>query len=104
MFGRSLENFLVPKDLIRHIVVTVDNLPRRKTAVPHWPLKPTVGKFTVIDGTELTLSEDNAARYAPFIKVVQSSDPAQIAADISSLLSAVSTGVRRSRLSRWLLQ
>ncbi len=80
VFGRTLENFVVPKELIRHIVVTVDNLPRRKTAVTRWPLKPTAGKFTVNDGVELTLSEDNAARYAPLIKVIQGSDAVQIAA------------------------
>lgn len=80
VFGRSLENFLVPKDIIRHIVVTIDNLPRKKTAVPLWPLKPTPGKLAVIDGETPLLSDDNAARYAPLIKLVQSSDPAQIAA------------------------
>jgi hypothetical protein len=80
VFGRSLEEFLVRKDLIRHIVVTIDNLPRRKTAVPQWPLKPTAGKFYVDPDDELTLSEDNAARYSPLIKVVQASDPAQVAA------------------------
>jgi hypothetical protein len=80
IYGRSLEEFLVPKDLIRHLVVTIDNLPRRKTAVPHWPLKPTAGKFTVTDNNDPTLSADNAARYAPLIKLIQSSDTAQVVA------------------------
>jgi len=80
LFGRSLESFLVPKQIIRHIVVTVDNLPRKKTAVPMWPLKPTTGTFMVATPDDPTLSEDNAARYAPLIKLVQTADAAQLAA------------------------
>jgi hypothetical protein len=80
VFGRSLENFLIPKQIVRHIVVTVDNLPRRKTAVPMWPLKPTVGAFVVTSPDDPALSEDNAARYAPLIKIVETADPAQLAA------------------------
>ena len=79
-FGRSLESFLVPKQVIRHIVVTVDNLPRKKTAVQFWPLKPTPGQFVVGPGDDPDLSEDNAARYAPLMKVVQSADATQLAA------------------------
>ncbi len=80
IYGRSLDEFLVPKDLIRHLVVTIDNLPRRKTAVPHWPLKPTPGKFTVTTRDDPVLSADNAARYAPLINLVRATDARQIAA------------------------
>lgn len=80
VYGRSLEAFLVPKDLIRHIVVTIDNLPRKKTAVPHWPLKPTPGKFSVTNSNDPVLSADNAVRYAPLIQLVQATDAQQIAA------------------------
>ena len=79
IYGRSLEAFLVPKDLIRHIVVTIDNLPRKKTAVPHWPLKPTPGKLSVTNSNDPVLSADNAARYAPLIQLVQTTDAKQIA-------------------------
>ena len=30
----------MPKDIVRHVVVTVDNLPRKKTAVQLWPSSP----------------------------------------------------------------
>jgi hypothetical protein len=80
VFGRSLESFLVPKQIVRHIVVTVDNLPRKKIALPMSPIKPTGGAFLVTSPDAPMLSEDNAARYAALIKVVQSADAAQIAA------------------------
>src|SRR5262249_2296920 len=42
VFGRTpIEQFLVPQSIVRHIVVTVDNLPRRKVAVELRPVKPT---------------------------------------------------------------
>lgn len=80
IFGRSLARLLVPKDIIRHVVVTVDNLPRKKTAVKFWPLKPTGGQFVVSGSDEPVLSPDNAARYAPLIKLVQDTDVGQMAA------------------------
>jgi hypothetical protein len=80
VFGRSLEEFLVPKDIIRNVVVTIDNLPRKKTAVQRWPVKPTAGEFGASGAEELTLSEENYARYAPLVKLAQSTDTPQIAA------------------------
>jgi hypothetical protein len=77
--GRSIEQVLVPKDIVRHVVVTVDNLPRKKTAVQLWPVKPVGGELAVAPGGEPTLSPDNAARYAPFIGIVKNADPAQLA-------------------------
>lgn len=80
VFGRSLEPFLVPQNIIRHVVVTIDNLPRKKTAVQMLPVKPTPGELATSGSEQLTLSEDNAARYAPIVKIVQTADTAQLAA------------------------
>jgi len=77
--GRSIEQVLVPKDIVRHFVVTVDNLPRKKTAVQLWPVKPIGGELAVAPGGEPTLSPDNAERYAPFINIVKNADVAQVA-------------------------
>src|SRR5262245_60301352 len=38
-----VEKYLVPQDVIRHIVVTIDNLPTEKVAERIRPLKPTSG-------------------------------------------------------------
>jgi hypothetical protein len=82
VFGRALEPFLVPKNIIRHTVVTIDNLPRKKTAVQMWPVKPIGGELsTTGEGEEqVTLGADNYARYEPVMKIVQNTDAAQLAA------------------------
>lgn len=80
VFGRALDPFLVPKDIIRHTVVTIDNLPRKKTAVQMWPVKPLGGELTTSgDGDQVTLTAANYARYEQLIKIVQSTDTAQLA-------------------------
>jgi DUF3014 family protein len=77
--GRSIEQVLVPKDIVRHFVVTVDNLPRKKAAVQLWPVKPIGGELAVAPGGEPTLSADNAERYATVINIVKNADVAQVA-------------------------
>ena len=81
VFGRALDPFLVPKNIIRHTVVTIDNLPRKKTAVQMWPVKPIGGELTTSgNGDEVTLTAANSARYEPLMKIVQSTDTAQLVA------------------------
>ena len=81
VFGRALDPFLVPKNIVRHTVVTIDNLPRKKTSVQMWPVKPIGGELGATRaGEELTLSADNYARYEPVIKIVQNTDTAQLVA------------------------
>lgn len=85
VFGRALDPFLIPKNIVRHTVVTIDNLPRKKTAVQMWPLKPiggelgTTGNADAGNGEEVTLAESNYARYEPVIKLIQNMDTAQLA-------------------------
>ena len=79
VFGRALEPFLVPKNIVRHAVVTIDNLPRKKTAVQMWPVKPLGGELTTKgEGDQVTLAADNYARYEPLIKLVRNADTAQL--------------------------
>jgi hypothetical protein len=81
VFGdKPINEFLVPKDLIRHIVVTVDNLPRKKVAVELRPIKPTPGK-SVTGGAEdaLILAPQNYERYASLVQVVRTTDTKQLA-------------------------
>lgn len=81
IFGHSLDQFLVPKDMVRHIVATIDNLPRKKVAVQMWPLVPTGGAPAVdTQGDTVTLSQSNSARYAPIMAVVRNTDTRQLAA------------------------
>jgi hypothetical protein len=73
--AKPVEQFLVPENLVRHIVATVDNLPRKKLAAELRPIKRTPGETRVAtQGDSTTLSEQNYARYAPFVRLVQSTD------------------------------
>lgn len=82
LFGQKpTDAFLNPENIARHIVATLDNLPRNKVAVELRPVKPTPGETVVATQGEMTtLSAANYERYAAFIKVVQSADPRTVAA------------------------
>ncbi|SRR5579883_2899392 len=77
----AVEKLLVPHQIIRDAVVTVDNLPRKKVAAELRPLQPTPGE-TAVDqqGAATLLSEQNYARYAAVMDVVRSIDPKALAA------------------------
>lgn len=76
VIGREpVEQLLVPQNIVRHIVVTVDNLPRRKLAVDLRPVKPTAGQtLTAPQGDITTLSPANFERYAPLMRVLEKTD------------------------------
>jgi hypothetical protein len=76
VFGaKAISQFLVPENVVRHIVVTVDNLPRKKVAIELRPVKPTPGTTsTTTQGEITTLGSANFERYAPLMKVVQNTD------------------------------
>ena len=80
LFGRGLEQYLVPKDIVRHMVVTIDNLPRKKNATQMWPVKPLGGEIKTAGGDELLLNEANYERYKPIVKLATSADTKQIVA------------------------
>ena len=71
----------VLKDFVRHVVVTIDNLPRRTAAPRVWPLKPAPGQFKVNGKDErLTIATGNSARYAVYVRLVEAIDGAKVAA------------------------
>jgi hypothetical protein len=76
VLGRhAVEQFLVPQNIVRHLVATVDNLPRRKVAVELRPVKPAPGQSAIATQGEITtLSDANFERYAPLVRVVQATD------------------------------
>jgi hypothetical protein len=73
--AQALANLLRPENMIRHLVATVDNLPRHKLAVELRPLEATTGTFLVVGGDQQANMDDrNAARYAPVITILESLD------------------------------
>jgi hypothetical protein len=79
--GAAVISYLVPESIIRHIVVTVDNLPRQKVTVDKRPIVPAPGTF-LASGDELhaTLEARNFQRYAPMIDVLRKVDVQRLAA------------------------
>lgn len=68
----SWKSLFIPDLLIRHIVATVDNLPRHEAPSKMWPLHP-AESWIKTKGTNgsLTLDPANAERYAPYVAMVQ---------------------------------
>ena len=74
-------DLLLLKDIIRRIVVAVDNLPRDRVAPRLWPLRPVEGGLLVSrDGDAVVISEHNRERYAPYVKLAEAVDIRYLAA------------------------
>lgn len=78
VFGSGLDRYLVPRDIVKHFVVTIDNLPRKKTAVQMWPVKPLGGGVTTAGTDEITLSNANYGRYEAIVKLATTADTEQL--------------------------
>jgi hypothetical protein len=77
----AIDEYVVATGLVRRIVVTVDNLTRKKAPQRMWPVKPTPDRFlTSGAGDAVYISQDNARRYEPFLKVMESVDTGKLAA------------------------
>jgi len=77
---KPVDQFLVQENIVRHIVVTIDNMPRKKVAVDLRPVKPTPGETVIANqGDSTTLGAANYARYAPIIHLVETTDPKTLA-------------------------
>jgi len=77
----AVKNYLLPENLIRRLVVTIDNLPRQKIAVERRPT-PAIGGSFLAEGDELhaTLDRQNFERYKPMVAVIGKLDMQQLAA------------------------
>lgn len=72
---KTLAELLKPEKIVRHIVATVDNLPRELAPSRVMPLTPTPGAFVVKGkGDEAVIGPGNPARYANRIRVLQAID------------------------------
>ena len=77
----ALKKLFNPEDLIRHIVVTIDNLPRKTVATRLLPTKPVAGKFlTVRIDDSLTIAPQNAARYTPYVRLAEMANTKKLVA------------------------
>jgi len=70
--SEALVALLQPERIVSRIVVTIDNLPRRSVPARMLPLKPVPGTFETTRGA--AIDGRNAARYAPYVALVQGLD------------------------------
>jgi hypothetical protein len=78
--SQPLRNLLIPDNLVRHLVATVDNLPRHRLAVELRPLRATPGALRVVgDDLNGTLDDGNSARYAVAAAILRQLDMAALA-------------------------
>jgi len=82
IFGTSTFDALFrPQELVRNVVATIDNLPRRNVALRLMPLKPVPGSFRVSGGDgSVAIGADNAARYSPYVHAMEAVDSARLVA------------------------
>ena len=71
----SLVKMFIAKQIIRNVVATIDNLPRKQAPMEVMPVQPAPEKF-ITAGSEnnLTISPKNAERYTLYIKIADSLD------------------------------
>lgn len=79
VLGKKGLALVLAEELIYHIVVTVDNLPRKHLAADVVPLKRAEGKF-ITEGKDETLAigAANATRYAAYATAIKAVDSARL--------------------------
>jgi hypothetical protein len=71
----AVKQFIQPQEIVRRIVVTVDNIPRSVISAQLMPTTPVQGKFrTTGKGDNLTMSALNTERYTPFVRLLETVD------------------------------
>ena len=78
---REVTSFIQLDGFVRHLVATVDSLPRQHASPSVWPVNPAGGRL-MIDKREGAsyIAAANAARYAPFVHLAVSINTAKAAA------------------------
>ena len=81
LFGSATLGRIFYEDTIVHrFVTTVDNLPRKTLPLRYLPVKPPGGAFVTTGSDEaLAIGADNAARYTPYVRLVDAVDAKTLA-------------------------
>jgi hypothetical protein len=71
--AKAFDELVIPSELVRRIVATIDNLPRPTAPRRMMPLNPVPGSFAVAgSGDEAAIAPANSARYAPYVRAMES--------------------------------
>ena len=81
LFGSATLGRIFYEDTIVHrFVTTVDNLPRKTLPLRYLPIKPPGGTFVTTGSDDaLAIGADNAARYTPYVQLVDAVDAKTLA-------------------------
>lgn len=72
---KAFEEMVVPDQLIRRIVATIDNLPQPTAPTRVMPLNPVPGRFSTVGGDDVaTIEGSNSERYRPYVRVLEMID------------------------------
>jgi len=75
-----VQKYVVPKNLVKHVVVTIDNLSRKKVAGVMNPVVPVPGQINSQSDIATTLTATQYARYDEFVQAATAVDSKQLAA------------------------
>lgn len=71
---KAFNEAVIPAQLVRRVVATVDNLPRPTAPQRMMPLQPVRGSFVAATGETPSIAAANFARYTPYVRVLESVD------------------------------
>jgi hypothetical protein len=78
--GGAFRRLMVPDQIVRHIVATIDNLPRKTIAAQIVPTRPTPGSLaTASTAGGLAISDANAGRYVAYVNAFEAIDTQRLA-------------------------
>jgi hypothetical protein len=82
LFGKStMDALLIPEKILRHIVATIESLDGEPVALRLRPVHYVEGLLAVDSGADgITLSAENARRYATYVNALQAVDSRQLVA------------------------
>jgi hypothetical protein len=78
LFGPAASELVIPHDVVRRVVVTVDNLPRRKLPQSLLPLRSPGGTLRASGGEREVIDAENSGRYTPYVWLVQRVDSSKL--------------------------
>jgi hypothetical protein len=81
LFGqKNVRKFFRVDDFVRHLVVTIDNLPRKQVPLRYVPVNPPARHFLASgDEDSLILNPDNYRRYTPYVRLAETLDAKKFA-------------------------
>jgi len=93
---RGVVQLMIPTNIIRHIVATIDALPRRQVPIQVFPTAPVPGRLVVtrLNGDDV-ISVENGSRYTPYVHLLLAIRP-DIAFGIYRRYAALFEGAYRA--------